>query len=535
MRRCTSGDGAATPAAAAVAAASQGQVQGRESFKKEMETLSKLCLPMFFTFLFEALHPITSFAYAGWLTDAASLAGLGLGISVCNITGVCIFYGMGSGIDVLCTQAFGAKNQRLVGVTFVRGTFLTSFLFVPIAFLWYNMERVLLSIGQQPNIAHITGTFARAYLWGMIPFAVFENLKRCLQAQNHVMPVMIVALLGFLANVVFHHLTMVVLGMGVYGAGLALSLTGMFLLTTLIAYTWIFKLGEGCWSGIYSMEVFRDWKNYLAESIPGLVGLFIEWTSVEASTFLAGLLGAKQLAIQVMILSAYGIVFQFSLSISIGATIRVGNHLGANNPDGARKAVWCGVRLAVAAAVMAGLGLGFGKGLWPKLYDVSEEVMDEIVDLTPIYVVAQMIDMVQNVCTGILKGMGQQRIQHDRLAPMRQGRPEALSGRGDDRDDDEEMGTRRFYKYGGGEIAMPREKSGGGRVKLDVGESSGLVAAAAGAPRRTSSGSSDRDNVGGLMEMVAAGEMSRLSPEAAVAASSARRDGTGSSGFDIIV
>lgn len=55
---------------------------------------------------------------------------------------------MGSGIDVLCNQAFGAGNLRLVGVTFARGTLLTAFLFVPVAFLWYDMERVLLSIGE---------------------------------------------------------------------------------------------------------------------------------------------------------------------------------------------------------------------------------------------------------------------------------------------------------------------------------------------------------------------------------------------------
>lgn len=55
---------------------------------------------------------------------------------------------MGSGIDVLCTQAFGAKEYRLVGVVFARGTLLTTFLFVPVAILWYYMEGVLLFVGE---------------------------------------------------------------------------------------------------------------------------------------------------------------------------------------------------------------------------------------------------------------------------------------------------------------------------------------------------------------------------------------------------
>lgn len=69
---------------------------------------------------------------------------------------------MGSGIDVLCTQAFGAKNQRMIGVTFARGTLLTAFLFVPVAFLWYDLERILLSIGEYEERAWVNKDNSRA-------------------------------------------------------------------------------------------------------------------------------------------------------------------------------------------------------------------------------------------------------------------------------------------------------------------------------------------------------------------------------------
>lgn len=56
---------------------------------------------------------------------------------------------MATGIDTLCAQAFGAGNNRLVGVAFVRGTFLTAFTFLPVALLWYNMEHALLAMGKK--------------------------------------------------------------------------------------------------------------------------------------------------------------------------------------------------------------------------------------------------------------------------------------------------------------------------------------------------------------------------------------------------
>ena len=95
MFRCTSGEGAATTtaataaaAAAAEAAAAASEGKPDEEDRTELEKLAKLCGHMLVTNLAQAVFAITSFAYAGRLLDRASLAGLGLGISVCNISGV---------------------------------------------------------------------------------------------------------------------------------------------------------------------------------------------------------------------------------------------------------------------------------------------------------------------------------------------------------------------------------------------------------------------------------------------------------------
>lgn len=104
-----------------------------------------------------------------------------------------------------------------------------------------------------------------------------------------------------------------------------------------------------------------------------------------------GLVGERELATQIMILSAYAIFgFQFALSISIGANIRVGNLLGEGNADGAQQASRCGLTLAVVAAALVALGLFLGRALWPRLYGVDGDVLDMIVDLTPVFVGAQV-------------------------------------------------------------------------------------------------------------------------------------------------
>lgn len=70
-----------------------------------------------------------------------------LRLAVCFVLVRCIYYGMGTGIELLCAQAFGAKNNHLVGVAFARGTLLTAFLFIPVAFLWFYMENIMIAFG----------------------------------------------------------------------------------------------------------------------------------------------------------------------------------------------------------------------------------------------------------------------------------------------------------------------------------------------------------------------------------------------------
>lgn len=105
---------------------------------------------------------------------------------------------------------------------------------------------------------------------------------------------------------------------------------------------------------------------------------------------LQGLLGEEELATQVILLSAYSILFAAAFSISIGGNIRVGNLLGAGDSVGARKAAVCALRLALASATLIALGLGLGREFWPRLYGASDDVMRLVVQVAPVYAAAQV-------------------------------------------------------------------------------------------------------------------------------------------------
>jgi MATE family multidrug resistance protein len=76
-----------------------------------------------------------------------------LAISFYNVFGFSIAIGMCSALDTLCSQAYGAKNYKMVGVVLQRGICILSIAMVFVCALWLTTEHFLLIIGIEEYIA----------------------------------------------------------------------------------------------------------------------------------------------------------------------------------------------------------------------------------------------------------------------------------------------------------------------------------------------------------------------------------------------
>ena len=81
------------------------------------------------------------------------LAAVGLGISVCNVTGNVLVVGLTSVTETLCSQAYGAKHYRRYGVVMQRSLILTFLAVLPSCALWINLDKTLVLLGQDKEVA----------------------------------------------------------------------------------------------------------------------------------------------------------------------------------------------------------------------------------------------------------------------------------------------------------------------------------------------------------------------------------------------
>lgn len=129
-------------------------------------------------------------AFLGQLGELQLVGGT-LGFTFANVTGFSVLNGLCSAMEPISGQAYGAKNFKLLHKTLVMATSSLLLTALPIAFLWLNVDKILVHFGQQEDISMV----AKKYLVYLLPDLVVRSflspLKEYLSSQSQTVPIML--------------------------------------------------------------------------------------------------------------------------------------------------------------------------------------------------------------------------------------------------------------------------------------------------------------------------------------------------------
>src|SRR4051812_546029 len=137
--------------------------------------------------------------------------------------------GILAALDPLVSQAHGARDARAVGNYLQRGLVMATVLTVPFSLSFWDMAWLFRLAGQPEAVIPAAAAYARATIWGSLPFFLFLVFRQTLQAMSVVRPAMIAIILGNLSNVLFNY--MLIFGhfgapnLGVAGVGFLLGVS----------------------------------------------------------------------------------------------------------------------------------------------------------------------------------------------------------------------------------------------------------------------------------------------------------------------
>jgi MATE family multidrug resistance protein len=322
-----------------------------------------------------------------------------------------LFQGLVHGMDPLVSQAHGAGDREGAALALQRGLVIACASSIPLMALWIATGPILALLGQDEKVADLAGSYMIARLPSALGFNLFVALRQYLAGRTIMRPAMWVMLIGNLVNLflnwvlIFGHLGFPKLGL--LGAGLATGFTNVLL--PLLLWLWIlqFRLHEGAW---------RRWDRnsfdiaglgrYLRLGVPVGLQLSLEANAFTVAMIMIGWIGVVELAAHQVVINMASFTFMMPLGVAIGASVRVGNLIGAG--DSTRLRVACRTAFAMGGGVMAVAALIFVvfRNSLPLFYIDDLAVVSLAAVLLPIAGAFQIFDGLQVVGGGLMRGMG---------------------------------------------------------------------------------------------------------------------------------
>eukprot|EP01102_Stenamoeba_stenopodia_P009598 TRINITY_DN2844_c0_g1_i1.p1 TRINITY_DN2844_c0_g1~~TRINITY_DN2844_c0_g1_i1.p1 ORF type:complete len:568 (-),score=85.22 TRINITY_DN2844_c0_g1_i1:13-1716(-) len=385
--------------------------------REEIVAMLSLAGPVIFSFLMSFLQFFINLVFVGHLPNvegdehAPEFPAAAFGTTFVNVTGFSVISGMLSAVDTLCSQAYGAKNYKKVGFVVQRGILIYTVACIPVGILWFFSDRIFALVISNPEVARLTGLYVKMMIPGLWFAFLFETLKRWLEAMSIVKPIMYISILSVPVCVGFECLNIFVFKLGFEGCPLAMSMTYVVSCLMMVGYIVFSGIHKETWSG-WSKEALTGWSEYLKLAVPGAMMLCAEWWGFEITIIIAGRLDdtGVSIAAQSIGFNTLGWCFMVPLGLAIAVSTRVGNFLGANKPEAAKKSATVAIGLEVVFQFTAMVLFVSIRRQWSEVYDNDPDVVALASKVIGIAGFVTFFDGMQGVFSGILRGCAKQKV-----------------------------------------------------------------------------------------------------------------------------
>ncbi|CAI0407188.1 unnamed protein product [Linum tenue] len=351
----------------------------------ELGLLFNLAAPAIIVYLLNSVVSMSTQIFCGHLGNL-ELAAVSLGNTGIQVFAYGLMLGMGSAVETLCGQAYGASKYEMLGIYLQRSTILLVITALPLMAVYIFSRPILILLGQSPEIS----SAAAIFVFGLIPqiFAYAANfpIQKFLQSQSIIAPSAYIALAALAVHLPLTWLAVFRWGWGLLGAGLTLSFTWWLIVAMQFVYIVTSNRCRKTWRG-FSVQAFSGLWGFFRLSAASAVMLSLELWYFQILVLIAGLLPDPEIALD-------------SLSVC--------NELGAGHPKAAAFSVvivtWSSFIVGVVAAILV---MAF-RDVLSYAFTEGEVVAAAVSELSPFLAATLVLNGIQPVLSGVAVGCGWQ-------------------------------------------------------------------------------------------------------------------------------
>ncbi|KAL2473391.1 MATE efflux family protein [Forsythia ovata] len=355
----------------------------------ELKILFKLAAPAIIVYLLNNVTSMSTQIFCGHLGNlelaASSLANNGI-----QLLAYGVMLGMGSAVETLCGQAYGAHKYDMLGIYLQRSTILLMATAIPLMFIYIFSKPILILLGESRSVASASALF----VYGLIPqiFAYAANfpIQKFLQAQSIVNPSAYIAGAALVVHIFLTWLVLYKLGWGLLGAALVLSFSWWIIVIAQFVYILTSANCKKTWNG-FSIRAFHGLWEFLKLSTASAVMLCLETWYFQILVLIAGNLPNPEITLD-----------------SLAICVRISNELGAGHPKSAAFAVLVvTVSSTIIAIIFAILTMVLRHQI-SYAFTGGSAVADAVSDLAPVLAISLVLNGIQPVLSGVAVGCGWQ-------------------------------------------------------------------------------------------------------------------------------
>ncbi|RDB24495.1 hypothetical protein Hypma_008480 [Hypsizygus marmoreus] len=379
-------------------------------FWQEMRTIPTYALPVFSSQILEYSLVVVPVISVGHLSTKG-LAAISLGSMTGSVTGYSVLQGLASALDTLLPSAYTSPEPHLVGLWAQRMAVVMTFALLPISFIWMNAERILLTLKQDPEVAHLASLYLR-WLMLSLPSYSFNCIgRRYFQSQGlFAVQTRIISVVAPI-NVLLNYLLVwgpEPIRLGFIGAPIATAMSTWLISLSSILYA-VYFIPPKAWHP-FTRQMFTNLGLLVRLGVAGIGQIASEWWAWELVALAASFLGPIALASQSILITSGALTYQVPFALAMATSVRTGNLLGAKNARRAGVAANASLVVCLILSLfVSGLYMIFQKS-WAQMFNNDPEVIKLVASIIPLIALYQVVDGNAAFTSGIMRAKGQQSI-----------------------------------------------------------------------------------------------------------------------------
>ncbi|KAL3515210.1 hypothetical protein ACH5RR_022112 [Cinchona calisaya] len=319
-----------------------------------------------------------------------------------------VMYGMGSALETLSGQAFGAARFNMLGIYMQRSwiiTLMTSLVLTPI---YVFTSPILKVLRQDKDISELGGKYSVLVLPQLFAYALNFPMQKFLQSQSKIWVMTLMSIASMAISLLLNWVLVSKLGQGLLGVAMAGNVAWWVLVIGQMVYIVSGYFPEA-WTG-FSLLAFKSLFSFVKLSLSSAIMLCLELWYFTAVILMVGVQKNAANAVDAisicMNLQAWTIMV--ALGFNVAASVRVSNELGAGKPKAVKRAILVNLVKAGLLGFVFGIIVVATRNQFPAIFTDKLEVKRETSKLGYILALTIFLTGFQQVLQGVAVGAGWQ-------------------------------------------------------------------------------------------------------------------------------